>query len=71
MTCERVIVVTVQHVVYSTSNVTTASVSQHLGFVTVGITAETYRTNKTAVSDATRYAYFPLVILIVAGTVNR
>ena len=62
---------TVQHVVKTSSNVTTAVVSQRHGFVTVGMTAETSRTNKTAVSNATRYTYFHLVFLIVSGTVNR
>ena len=52
-------------------NVTTAVVSQRIGSVTVGINAETSRTNKTAVSDAPRYTNFPLVFLIVSGTVNR
>ena len=39
--------------------------------MTVGIAAETSRTNKTAVSNATRYTYFSLVFLIVSGAVNR
>jgi len=48
-------------------SVMTAVVSQRGGFVTVRMTAETSRTNKTAVSNAARYTYFPLVFLIVSG----
>jgi len=47
--------------------VTTASVSQRHGFVTVGMSVETSRTSKTAVSDAARYTYFSFVFLIVSG----
>jgi len=57
--------------VKTSSNVMTAVVSMRIGFVTVSMTAKTYRTNKTAVSDAARYTYFPFVFLIVSCTVNR
>ena len=45
----------------------TAVASQRGGFATVGMSVETSRTNKTAVSNAARYTYFPFVFLIVSG----